>query len=752
MNNSNRDTSDFEVTDFDDFTLDKIIEVDIKSVSDCLRLNSGYVKAQGKIVSVSKLYKLVDSAVYDCLVCSSSESVTFNPPIDIASDNRIKNATKFSKTCECKMSLIPSFNYVNAVTIELQDHRTFNDIEKLTCILFDDNTKGILVGENVMISGNMHIVIRNKKSISCLYSTVLEYENQENMDLTDLDIKAIHRVVKNKGEDTVNWLSSKLFAPSIIGFDIVKKGLLLSAVSSGIDGTNNNGIENRNRLHTILVSGPGEGKSKLLRECTKLLPNSRYESSQHSSGKSLTAIVSKEIDEYFLKIGSIPLSHGSVCALNEIGRMSYDDQQFLLDVMEEGSFTINKHGINARVSSSTVIIASSNPMGSTWKKPYNKYDDPDYEGNHGNFTNHNGSYDDKIDLSNIPVLTPILDRFDIVLVIRTTNSEKIHRDYADIKTNQVSDPMIIPNYLTYLKKHLQYSKKINPVLTEEAKTIIKEFYVKLATSNTFYYGSSKRALEKLIRIAKSISKLKLKNRVEAEDATEALEFFNAVIYQYVSSVISIPKNPKERTIELFTEILKKSSFSFSLEALAEEACKRDEYVAYYLLGSSDYKESNRNKFRVEKNKKLRKVRDILIDNPNIQLVSSKPIILKYNQPVSDQNDLSDSNLFNFQTTKSNDNDELPSNLTPFCNKTNGGTKSDKSDKSDATLIHKETKLPDKSDKQNVEQSLHPTIPSKFRLKHSPNADIYTNDDEEIDQLHNDSDSYDGYFDQSLKLE
>jgi replicative DNA helicase Mcm len=727
VSSSKKDTSGFEVTDFDDFILDKKTEVEIKDVSDCLRINLGYEKVRGKIVSISRLYKLVDSAEYYCPFCSSNEIEFFDPPIDLAGENRIKNTTKLSKTCKCKVSIIPSsLNYVNAVSIELQDLKTFSDIEKLTCILFDNNTKNIPVGENVVASGNIHVVTKNKKSVSCLYSTELEYENKENTDLTDLDIKAINRVVKNKGEDTVNWLSSKLFAPSIIGFDIVKTGLLLSTVSSGIDSTNNNGIENRNRLHTIIVGDPGEGKSKLLRECIKLLPNSRYESSQHSSGKSLTAIVSKEMDEYFLKIGSIPLSHGSLCALNEIGRMSYDDQQFLLDVMEEGSFTINKHGINARISSSTVIIASSNPMGSTWNKPYNNYVDPDYEGNRGNFNEYNNSYDAKIDLSKIPVLTPLLDRFDLVFIIRNVNSEKVHRDYADIKTNQVSDPKRIPNYLPYLKKHIQYSKKFNPILTEEAKTIIKEFYIKLVTSNTYHYGSSKRALEKLIRIAKSISKLKLKNQVEAEDAKEALEFFNAVIYQYASSVISIPKNPKDRTVELFTEILKKSSFSFALDALAKEACERDEYVAYYLLGSSDYKEPNWNKFRIEKNKKLRKVRDILIDNPNIQLVSSKPTILKYIQPVSDPPDLSDSKFFSFHATKHNENNEKLCNSIASFEKTNGKPKSDGSDWSDVTFILEGNSLRDKIDKQDLDQSQQPTIQSKFELKHSPNAVIFTN--------------------------
>ena len=66
--------------------------------------------------------------------------------------------------------------------------------------------------------------------------------------------------------------------------------------------------------------------------------------------------------------------------------MSSEDQGFLLDVMEEGEFTINKHGINAKIKSPTVIIASCNPIGSTFRKSTN--DD---------------NTDDKINLNQIPL-------------------------------------------------------------------------------------------------------------------------------------------------------------------------------------------------------------------------------------------------------------------------------------------------------------------------------------------------------------
>ncbi len=602
-------------------------DIQIFSVSDCLRLNFGNVTVLGTITSLSRLYKMISSVDYLCNDCGFNDRVLYEPPIDAIED---RNKNKLSRKCKCDISILPVFDYVNAVTIELQDQDDLKETEKLLCILFDENTRDIRIGEKVAVSGNVQIIIKNKKAVTCIYSTTIKYENKKDIQITELDKQAIHRFVNKKKENTVDELA-KMFAINTIGYDIVKKGFLLAAVSSGIDKKYENGLTNRDRIHVIIVGDPGMGKSNLLRESTKLVPNSRYESAQHSSGKSLTAIVTKENEEYFLRYGSIPLSNGAICALNEIGRMNFEDQGFLLDVMEEGSFTINKYGINARIKSSTVIVATSNPIGSTWDK------------NNGSDTN---GYDDddngKIDISKIPLLNPVLDRFDLVFVLKTIKDKKEYREYAKIKSQQVSDPNLLPNYYPYLRKHIQYAKSFNPTLTEEARTLIEEYYVNLALSSSNHFGSSKRMLEKLIRIAKSIARIKLKNKVDVDDAKEALEFFNAIIIQYQAFVQTIPKDPRDLAIGIFIDILK-PGIPYSFEELAKSACEKDDYVKSYLQSGyyKDKVKTNKNKFKIENNKKLRNIYEILTHNPHIQIVSAKPIVLKWNPLRLDSNNTSD---------------------------------------------------------------------------------------------------------------
>ena len=59
--------------------------------------------------------------------------------------------------------------------------------------------------------------------------------------------------------------------------------------------------------------------------------------------------------------------------------------------------------------------------------------------------------------------------------------------------------------------------------------------------------------------------------VDIEDAKEALEFYNAVIYQYLDSTVLIPGDPKNIAISVFADILKNSAFAYSLEELGQNS-------------------------------------------------------------------------------------------------------------------------------------------------------------------------------------
>lgn len=589
----------------------------IISVSEALRLHSGFVQVQGMISSFSELNKMISSTTLNCSNCGYINEIKHEKPESFS-----PTPPKKCPECDEYNTISTSHEYINAVPIELLDVDTFNDIERLRVVLFDENTKSIHAGERVIVSGNIYIIKTggegaSGKSFSFLYADSIEYESKEDVTITDQDRKAIERFTYNNNfnnNDIIDRLVS-MFAPSVIGYEHIKKGLLLCAVSTGRDILK----LKRKRLNAFLVGDPGNAKTILVKEAIELVPNSRYESGQNSSGKSLTAIISKEEESHVLRLGPVPLAKEAICSINELGRMSFEDQAHLLDIMEEGAFTINKHGINARIRSPTVIIASANPINnSSWKDT------------------------EKIDLDEIPVIKPLIDRFDLIFVFRTSRDEEFIRRYAQKKADL--DDKLIPNYYSYLKKHIIYAKQeFNPVLSEEARIMLTEYYVKIGKN----FGSP-RILETIFRLSKCISRLKLKNLVDSEDANETMQFYNVILKQY-QQVVNITSNPRDIAYNECVNILKESKFTtaISFKELIKIACDRNERVKHYIG----------DKFRLQDNVKLRPLLDMLLNHPSINQTQWKPIVLQWSETKtinSDHDDGSDSSQQNVRISNNAD--------------------------------------------------------------------------------------------------
>ncbi len=252
----------------------------------------------------------------------------------------------------------------------------------------------------------------------------------------------------------------------------------------------------------------------------------------------MTAIVSKEGRESttVLRLGPIPFAKEAICGLNELGRMSFDDQAPLLDVMEEGEFSINKYGMNAHIRSPTVIIGSANPTGSKWS---------------------NVNSDGRINMDDIPAIKPLLDRFDYVFIIKTSRDEQVIRNYANARSKYEDIP--VPNYNPYLEKHLIYAKRFNPKMSKEATIMVNEYYVGIAK-----IVGSPRVRDTIFKTAKMIARLKLKNIVDAEDANEACQFYNVILNEY-DHVVNIPADPKEAAFIEFLHTIEAAQLLYYLK-------------------------------------------------------------------------------------------------------------------------------------------------------------------------------------------
>ncbi|KAA2279393.1 hypothetical protein [Candidatus Nitrosocosmicus sp. SS] len=591
----NPDESD--ISDINDVTKSETI-----SVSNAIKQSEGYHKVKGVIISVSEPYKLIQAYQAECICGWYSTTEQFKVPI-------YKEPRLNSSSCKkCQSSLNVHYEYVNAIMIELQDDERFSEIERLNCLLLDTDTHNIKVGEKVTIGGSIHITQKNQKGnlLPILYSrNKLDYENRIEVVTSSLDEEAIRRFARIFGESTIPKLVD-MFDKSVIGQDLAKECLLLSLVSSGDDlNKTKSNQSGRNRTHTLLVGKPGNAKSSLLKKAAKLLPNGRFESSQHSSGKSLTAIIEKENEHHLLRLGSIPLAKYSVCALNEIGTIPFEEQKYLLDAMEEGEFSINKHGIHSDIESPTTIVGSTNLLKPTY---------------HADIT------DGNISLSQIPLTAPVLDRFDLINVVTENTSDSAILYYTE-KKMELSDKRI-PKYDLYLQKHIEYARKLDPKLSSECKERIKYFYTALRKSNPDF--GSNRVLETIIRLCKNVSKLKLKQTVDELDANEAIEFYSKIISRYIESSTRVPIEPDKYAYEKCFNILKRryvDDTQVRFEDILYEACETDGVVKAYILDSRS-EIIDRNNLKLDRNRKARQVRDLLINNQFVRIIKKNPLTLQ----------------------------------------------------------------------------------------------------------------------------
>ena len=259
----------------------------------------------------------------------------------------------------------------------------------------------------------------------------------------------------------------------------------------------------RGDIHILIVGDPGIGKSQMLKYVSKLAPRSIYTSGKGTTGAGLTAAaVRDELGGWSLEAGALVLGdQGNVC-VDELDKMRSEDRSALHEALEQQTVSIAKAGIMATLNSRCSVLAAANPK-------FGRFD---------RF---------KVLAEQIDLPAPILSRFDLIFVVEDKPSVKNDSELAEHileihKSNTVDyeiEPELLRKYIAYARKN------VNPILTEEANEVLKEFYVSTRNSNSDEETPvpiTARQLEAIIRLAEACAKIKLKEYVEKEDAEKAV--------------------------------------------------------------------------------------------------------------------------------------------------------------------------------------------------------------------------------------
>ena len=159
---------------------------------------------------------------------------------------------------------------------------------------------------------------------------------------------------------------SKHICPYLVGtqWDIIRKCSLLMGVTTDRPNL-------RMRLHILLCGGPGTGKSEFLGWWQQKM----YGSLVNSELTSKTGLVGDARGKT-IHPGLLARCNGSVLLVDELDKMSIEDQNGLLQAMEEGKYIITKGKNRQAFKAEVRVIATCNDVNKIQQPLVDRFDFP----------------------------------------------------------------------------------------------------------------------------------------------------------------------------------------------------------------------------------------------------------------------------------------------------------------------------------------------------------------------------------------
>lgn len=274
------------------------------------------------------------------------------------------------------------------------------------------------------------------------------------------------------------------------------------------------------KTHTFIANGMvchNSGKSALLKRIIKVAPKARYASGKGASGAGLTAAVVKDefLGGWSLEAGTLVLAHKGFCAIDELDKMSREDQSALHEGLEQQTISISKANIQATLRCETTVLAAANPK-------FGRFD----------------QYESIAPQINLP--PALINRFDLIFPIKDlpdkTKDEEMATHILNLHQNPEALKAEIPTEL--LKKYIAYARqKMNPRITDAALKELKEFYLKMRSSGSGDESGVKsipitaRQLEALVRLSEGVAKVRLSQKITKKDAQRAVDLLTYCLGQ-----------------------------------------------------------------------------------------------------------------------------------------------------------------------------------------------------------------------------
>ena len=461
-----------------------------------------FVAADGIVRKTDEIRPRIETGVFECRGCMRLHEV------EQSSGNRIIEPSLCSECGGRSFRLLQEESkYIDTQTARMQEPLENlsggTEPKQMLMILEDDLVDKLNPGDKVRITGTLKTFReeRSGKFKNYIYVNHIEPLEQEFEEL-QLSEEDEEKIIELSKDPNIYDKIIKSTAPSIRGYRDVKEAIALQLFGGAAKKLEDE-TKLRGDIHILIVGDPGIGKSQILKYVSRLAPRSIYTSGKGTTGAGLTAAaVRDELGGWSLEAGALVLGdQGNVC-VDELDKMRSEDRSALHEALEQQTVSIAKAGIMATLNSRCSVLAAANPK-------------------FGRFDRY------KVLAEQIDLPAPIISRFDLIFVIEDKPSRegdsKLAEHILKIHQSHTVDYEIEPELL---RKYIAYARKnVNPILTDEANTVLREFYVNTRNSNTEEQAPvpiTARQLEAIIRLSEASAKIKLKDTVDKEDAEKAV--------------------------------------------------------------------------------------------------------------------------------------------------------------------------------------------------------------------------------------
>lgn len=430
--------------------------------------NNKWISCKAMIKNITDVRVDLKTASYICKKCNMNHITEVEDPTQVVGIPAVCKNPECDGTAKDMMFDKDTSVYRNYKMVKLEqplELRSGGSTREFKGILLDYLASPKITlkpGDVVDVTGTFKVEPRKRNGKADGYEFLIHVHNItpvedvfEDSRITEEDIADIKEL--SKRDDVFQLLVNSL-APEVYGHELIKQGLILSLFEGNRpdEDTFKTAQMDRWTIHILLIGDPGIGKSQLIQAMKKRAPKNITISGTNTSQAGLTnsAVKDELTGTWTLEAGAVVLADTGNLCIDEFDKLTPSAQKSLNEPMEQLTIGSAKVGLVQTMTARTSIIAAANPK-------YGKFR-PDKE------------VGEQLDIAD-----STLSRFDLLFVLEDDIDSTKDRELANallnkefiVEESEVVDLDLFKKYITYAKAHCF------PVLDQEAKLLLREFYV-----------------------------------------------------------------------------------------------------------------------------------------------------------------------------------------------------------------------------------------------------------------------------------